>query len=60
MTIDHDGTGRSELRNQESIGRRIMRYRAGLIGADLDITSTEEKGTEITCVLRGEAYESGE
>jgi len=51
---------RSTLTNEESIGLRIMRYRASLIGADLDITSTKEKGAVITCVLRGEAYEDGE
>lgn len=50
----------SSLTQQEGIGLRIMRYRAGLIGADLDIEANMEKGVLITCVLRGEFYENGE
>lgn len=33
------------------MGQRIMRYRAGMIGASLTITSTRGKGTQVTCVI---------
>ncbi|HVU38827.1 MAG TPA: PAS domain-containing protein [Opitutales bacterium] len=34
------------------MGLHVMRYRADLIGAELDLTSTPGKGTCITCTLR--------
>ncbi|MCA9111886.1 MAG: PAS domain-containing protein, partial [Planctomycetaceae bacterium] len=33
------------------MGRRIMRYRAGMVGASLEITSPTDIGTRISCVL---------
>jgi signal transduction histidine kinase len=34
-----------------SLGLRVMRYRADLIGAKLDLTSIPGQGTAVTCIL---------
>jgi nitrate/nitrite-specific signal transduction histidine kinase len=33
------------------MGIRIMRYRAGVIGASLDLQSQPNHGTKVTCVF---------
>jgi signal transduction histidine kinase len=52
MRIGDDGRGfGSTDRKSSGLGLRMMRYRAQLIGATLDIQSTPRKGTSITIVL---------
>ena len=36
-------------KNSESMGLRIMQYRANMIGASLDIDSTPDSGTRVSC-----------
>jgi len=52
LTIQDDGSG-FELSgvNHSGMGIRIMRYRARVIGATLDLKSLPGQGTQITCVF---------
>jgi len=53
LTITDDGVGFSEPSPDESgIGIRIMRHRASVVGASLDIRRGERGGTVVTCSLR--------
>jgi PAS domain S-box-containing protein len=55
LRIRDDGVGLPVDQNVEGgMGLQIMRYRAGIIGADLEVTSSRESGTEILCILRRE------
>jgi signal transduction histidine kinase len=47
LRIEDDGTGFSENPDNEGMGLRTMRYRAGRIGAKFAITSASGKGTMI-------------
>lgn len=52
LTVRDNGTGMNiDQTEMAGMGRRIMRYRAGVVGASLEITSPAEGGTSITCVL---------
>ena len=52
MTIQDYGTGFAQDKVEATgMGLRVMRYRAGLIGAELDITATNGKGTCVNCTL---------
>lgn len=52
LKVTDDGIGIDDNKNSSSgMGLRIMTYRAGLIGAKLDIHQANDKGTEITCTL---------
>jgi signal transduction histidine kinase len=52
LQISDDGVGISEgTVDNKGMGLRIMRYRAGLIGASLDVQSENDQGTIITCKL---------
>ena len=52
LTIKDNGTGMNiDQTEMAGMGRRIMRYRAGIVGASLEITSPTDGGTNITCVL---------
>ncbi len=52
MTIADDGCGFvPETARAEGMGLRTMRYRAQLIGADLEITSDASGGTMVRCSL---------
>ena len=52
LTIQDDGSG-FELpkSNSTGMGIRIMRYRARVIGATLDLKSQPGRGTQITCIF---------
>lgn len=52
LTIQDNGTG-FELsgKTHSGMGIRIMRYRAKVIGATLDVQSRVKQGTQITCVF---------
>lgn len=52
LTIQDDGSGfESPGSNYTGMGIRIMRYRARVIGATLDLTSRPGQGTQISCVF---------
>ena len=53
MTIEDYGRGfATEKAMPHGMGLRVMHYRAGLIGAELDVAAKPGKGTCITCALR--------
>jgi len=53
LAVRDDGCGFSHpALNHDGMGLRVMRYRADLIGAKLDITGQSGKGTCVTCTLR--------
>ena len=48
-----DGVGiKTDLDRHLGMGMRIMKYRAGVIGAKLDVSPGEEKGTVVCCTLK--------
>ena len=52
LTIQDDGSGfESPGSNYTGMGIRIMRYRARVIGATLDLTSRPGQGTQVICVF---------
>lgn len=52
LRISDDGRGFDAAGTQSAgLGRRVMRHRADLVGARLEITSAPDAGTVITCVL---------
>ncbi|MDG2385580.1 MAG: PAS domain S-box protein [Pirellulaceae bacterium] len=53
LRVHDTGSGIShDTRRQTSMGLAIMRYRANVIGADLEVKSSSRFGTEIACVVR--------
>jgi two-component system CheB/CheR fusion protein len=56
LAVRDDGSG-FELSNHgfSGMGIRIMRYRARVIGATLDLKSHPGQGTQISCVFYGTA-----
>jgi signal transduction histidine kinase len=53
LAIMDDGVGfPRELQNNAGMGLQIMKYRAGMIGASLEIKPAKGKGTEVVCVFR--------
>jgi PAS domain S-box-containing protein len=52
LSVQDDGIGMpAELARNQGLGLRIMRNRAGIIGAKLTIETAEPNGTVVTCVL---------
>ena len=52
LTVQDDGVGFESVNaNRTGMGIRIMRYRAKVIGATLDLQSQPGRGTLITCVF---------
>jgi PAS domain S-box-containing protein len=52
LRINDDGIGiRTGPDQSDGLGLRIMQYRAGAIGADLQISSSQAGGTVVTCTL---------
>jgi PAS domain S-box-containing protein len=52
LAIQDNGTGFQTLdKNRSGMGIRIMRYRAQVIGATLDLRSKPNSGTEVTCLF---------
>lgn len=54
LTVTDDGCGFSPagLNGDAGLGLRAMKYRAGVIGATIDIDSAPGKGTCVTCALQ--------
>ena len=51
MTIENDGTGIPDMtKRRNGMGLQIMKYRANMIGASLDIHSRINGGTLVTCI----------
>jgi signal transduction histidine kinase len=51
LIVHDDGPGFDAAHFTEGEGMRIMRYRAGLIGANLSISSSVTGGTVVTCKM---------
>lgn len=51
LRVRDDGMGIGQPSETQGMGLRIMRHRAGLINAALDIEPAAEGGTLVTCVL---------
>ena len=51
LTIKDNGTGIAAPNQGKGIGLQIMKYRADIIGASLDIQSDINKGTLVSCIL---------
>ena len=52
LSVQDNGCGfRLAGSNRNGMGVRIMRYRAKVVGATLDLQSTPESGTLVTCVF---------
>ncbi len=52
LSIKDDGTGMEKIVDTNgSMGMQIMKYRAGMINGQLEITSSKEGGTEVVCIL---------
>jgi PAS domain S-box-containing protein len=59
LTVQDNGTGfQLSGKSQSGMGIRIMRYRAKVIGAALDVQSQVNHGTQITCVFNPSSRES--
>jgi PAS domain S-box-containing protein len=52
LSVRDDGKGIRPQNRNGGAGLQIMNYRAGLIGASLDIQQAEGGGTVVTCVYR--------
>ena len=54
MTITDDGSGfPRDLKTHNGMGLQIMKYRAGIIGASLEIGNANGKGTSVVCIFKG-------
>jgi len=51
LIVKDDGTGFALPKNLDGMGLEIMRYRARLINASLDIRPNSNKGTVVTCIF---------
>jgi signal transduction histidine kinase len=59
LTVQDNGRGFDlSGKSRTGMGIRIMRYRAKVIGATLDIQSGAGQGTQITCVFSPKPRES--
>jgi signal transduction histidine kinase len=53
LTVTDDGAGFSnETKKNSGMGLHIMKYRAGVLNAPLEIRSAEGAGTTVTCLFR--------
>jgi PAS domain S-box-containing protein len=60
LSVQDNGAGFSlPGSSRTGMGIRIMRYRAGVIGATLDLRSQPGKGTILTCEFHQESHDSG-
>jgi PAS domain S-box-containing protein len=61
LTVQDNGTGfQPSDKNRSGMGIRIMRYRAKVIGATLDLQSQANHGTQIACVFSPSSRESAQ
>jgi two-component system, LuxR family, sensor kinase FixL len=59
LTVQDNGTGfLISDKSRSGMGIRIMRYRAKVIGATLDLQSQVNHGTQITCVFNPSSREA--
>jgi PAS domain S-box-containing protein len=59
LTVQDNGTGFQQSdQGRSGMGIRIMRYRAKVIGATLDLQSQNNHGTQITCAFSPSSRES--
>ena len=55
LSVSDDGIGfPKKSSNGAGMGLQIMKYRAGMIGAALDIRAANEKGTIVSCALKAD------
>ncbi len=55
ITVEDDGIGGvARNKDYQGLGLKIMFYRAGMIGASLDIQSKEDQGTVVVCSFRND------
>jgi signal transduction histidine kinase len=55
LEVSDDGTGlNGQSRSDSGMGLHIMHYRARMIAATLDVSSSEESGTAVTCTVKQE------
>lgn len=53
LIVTDDGVGFSQQpKNDSGMGLQIMKYRAGMIGASLEVQSTNGHGTTVVCVFK--------
>ncbi len=53
LTVKDDGIGLTNHRNRpDGMGLRIMQYRAGMIGAELEIQPDQDGGTIVQCRIK--------
>ena len=57
LSVSDDGAGISPEAKMDGLGLRIMHYRARRIGGALEVATTEQGGTRVTCLFRNK-YES--
>lgn len=55
LRVKDNGSGFIEPEVSEGIGMRIMKFRANMIGGDLNIISEKDVGTEVMCWIRLES-----
>ncbi|MCX8089641.1 MAG: PAS domain S-box protein [Verrucomicrobiae bacterium] len=56
LTVADNGTGFDRQQaNGRGMGLQIMKYRAGMIGATLDVQSAPGRGTTVTCLFKPDA-----
>ncbi len=51
LTIEDNGTGIQESHEANGMGMKIMKYRANMIGALLEVLSNNNGGTQVKCVF---------
>ncbi|MHA3775408.1 sensor histidine kinase [Verrucomicrobiota bacterium sgz303538] len=57
LSIQDNGKGISTpVQMSSGLGLRIMQYRAELLGADMEIRSEKDRGTQVVCRFSGELY----
>ncbi|OHD63962.1 MAG: hypothetical protein A2176_15185 [Spirochaetes bacterium RBG_13_51_14] len=61
LIVDDDGIGIPDgVDGHRGLGLRLMKYRAGLIGADLHIARKSEKGTRVICTFHERMNKTGQ
>jgi nitrate/nitrite-specific signal transduction histidine kinase len=53
MSVEDDGCGLPpDAESEGGMGLKIMKYRAGIVGALLELGAREDGGTVVRCTLR--------
>ena len=53
LIVSDNGVGMAKvIKNDAGMGLQIMKYRAGMIGATLDIKSPPGQGTTVMCMIK--------